>query len=438
MAAASARDPLEEETTCSICLDYFKDPVTIECGHNFCQACLTQWWRESGTAETCPQCREKILQRNLRPNRQLANLIEIMKKARLQGAKGAEGKERACGKHQEPLKLFCKDHETSICVVCDKSKEHENHKVIPLEEASESYKDRIWNLLETLKKEREKILAFKAKTEQESQVLIKATEKEKRKTVVAFRQMHEFLEEQEKVLLSQMEETEKEISAKREEHLAILSEELSFLEDLIWEVEEKNQQPASELLQNCLLDAMDGCLYFVLLFFPDVLLSGPKKVNVTLDPDTAFPRLILSEDFKSVRWNKKYQALPNHPDRFNLCPFVLGRQEFSAGRYYWDVSVGCQEHWAVGVARKSVRRKGPVTVSPKCGIWAVGNSDFPPCLDGMLQKIRVFLSCAEGQVAFYDVDTQNHLYTFSGASFAGEIILPFFRVFQGGYLRISS
>uniref|UniRef100_A0A670HXI6 RING-type domain-containing protein n=1 Tax=Podarcis muralis TaxID=64176 RepID=A0A670HXI6_PODMU len=59
------------EATCSICLEYFRDPVIIpECGHNFCRACLTQCWEKSEGEASCPQCRE----------RQLANFVEIIKK----------------------------------------------------------------------------------------------------------------------------------------------------------------------------------------------------------------------------------------------------------------------------------------------------------------------------------------------------------------------
>lgn len=35
---------LRDEAFCAICLDYFKDPVSIGCGHNFCRACLAQMW----------------------------------------------------------------------------------------------------------------------------------------------------------------------------------------------------------------------------------------------------------------------------------------------------------------------------------------------------------------------------------------------------------
>lgn len=35
---------LQEEAVCAICLDYFTDPVSIGCGHNFCRGCVTQLW----------------------------------------------------------------------------------------------------------------------------------------------------------------------------------------------------------------------------------------------------------------------------------------------------------------------------------------------------------------------------------------------------------
>ena len=114
--------------------------TVAECGHNFCRACLNQWWGEKDTEASCPQCRGASQKGNLRPNRPLAKIAEIAKKFRDQGVKGAEEKGRFCREHQEPLKLFCKDHESPICVVCDRSKEHENHKVVPLEEASQEYK----------------------------------------------------------------------------------------------------------------------------------------------------------------------------------------------------------------------------------------------------------------------------------------------------------
>lgn len=40
----SLMQSLREEAVCAICLDYFQDPVSIACGHNFCRECVTQLW----------------------------------------------------------------------------------------------------------------------------------------------------------------------------------------------------------------------------------------------------------------------------------------------------------------------------------------------------------------------------------------------------------
>ncbi|XP_066473077.1 zinc finger protein RFP-like [Tiliqua scincoides] len=472
MAAAGDIQDLCNELTCPICLDYFRDPVTIaECGHNFCQACLTQsWWeKEEGDdalVGSCPQCRGSAQRKSLIPNRQLKNVVKIARKLRLGGQGGAREAERVCEKHQEPLKLFCKDHQAPICVVCDSSREHESHKVVPWEEAFQEYKDQISSRLEILRAEREKIQMYKAGAEKESKDLLNQTEQNKQKTKAEFRQIHQFLEEEERSLLAQMEEVEKEIARRRDEHLARLCRELSSLENVIQEMEEKCQQPASEFLpdiRKTLQRSENKKVFENSVAFPpwltcriwgfrDVkpLLESIRKqfeAKVTLDPDTANPKLILSKDCKSVRWEDECQDLPDNPERFDLWPCVLGREGFTAGRHFWEVTVGEEDGWAVGVARKSVRRKSFFLISPEKGIWAVGKwggyrvfkapVHTPLSLSQELKRIRVTLDCAGGQVAFSDADTGVHLYTYSGATFCRETLLPIFFVCEEAHLRLS-
>nr|XP_020670959.1 zinc finger protein RFP-like isoform X1 [Pogona vitticeps]XP_020670960.1 zinc finger protein RFP-like isoform X1 [Pogona vitticeps] len=244
-----------DETTCPICLEYFKDPVTIDCRHNFCQAYITQCWQEPGREASCPQCRVPCPQRDFKPNRQLASIVEIAKKFRLQRTRGAEALGKVCERHQEPLKLFCEDDQALICVVCDKSKEHKEHKVIPKDEAFRERKKKIWNYLTFLKEKRKEMLSCKQRKENESQMLLEEAEIETQKIMAEFNQLHIFLEEQECLVLTKRKNLSDEIKHMRNKNIEKLSKEISSMDDLIKEMEEKHNQPTSEFLQKlCCLD----------------------------------------------------------------------------------------------------------------------------------------------------------------------------------------
>uniref|UniRef100_A0A803TSQ0 Tripartite motif containing 39 n=1 Tax=Anolis carolinensis TaxID=28377 RepID=A0A803TSQ0_ANOCA len=440
-----------EEATCSICQEYFKDPVTLECGHNFCQACLTQDWAASGTTETsCPQCKEKVLQSNLRPNHSLAKFVEIAKKCSLQRTKRAEGSERICGKHQEPLNLFCKDDEVFICEACNKSKEHIDHRVIPLGPAAQDYKVKKKHVTEFDEK-RGYMWILPGKFSENAlpfEILIIRLE-----ITIACRNMGKFLEEQEKHIQVQMEELKKQITRERDEHLVQLSQNVSSLESLIQEMKEKCQHPPVELLQvrlakRNLLLAKAKLATKALCISHGVVEPGlselkPKNVLLRRDYDaiyTANPWLILSEDRRRVTYREKKQNLPDNPERFNQCHFVLGQEGFRGGRHFWEVLVKDGKVWFVGVARKSVQRKGFFPDGPDGGIWEVGkywgqyrfssnNGASPPLnLSEEPKRVRVTLNCEGGRVAFYDVDSAALIYEYPPASFSGETLLPFFSI----------
>ncbi|XP_050931493.1 E3 ubiquitin-protein ligase TRIM39 isoform X2 [Lates calcarifer] len=158
-------------------------------------------------------------------------------------------------------------------------------------------------------------------------------------------------------------------------------------------------------------------------------------VDVTLDNNTAHPRLILSEDMKSVRCGDRHQMLPDNPERFDRVVCVLGREAISSGRHYWEVEVGGKTDWDLGVARQSINRKGKIEVTPMNGYWFLSLRDknkyafrTEPSTDVHLNlrphKIGVFVDFEKGQVSFYNVDAKIHIYTFSDTF--TECIYPFF------------
>ncbi|XP_077180794.1 zinc finger protein RFP-like isoform X4 [Paroedura picta] len=262
MASQEAAAKLQEELSCSICFECFKDPVSIHCGHNFCRECITSYWGiRKKKSFSCPRCRETGRKKILNPNLELKNIAEIAPK--LQVAK--EAGEVTCKKHQEPLKLFCKDDQTLICVVCDRSKEHRNHVVLPLEEAAQDYKKQIQDQLKPLRQKKDQLLAFKAISATKNKESLAKIKSEVQKAESVFEQAHELLHEQKQFLLAQWESLRIEAEKQHQEYTSKLLEEMSCLDSLIIEAERGCRRPATEFLQ----DVKSTLVRFKKRKFPD-------------------------------------------------------------------------------------------------------------------------------------------------------------------------
>ncbi|NXT03460.1 A33 protein, partial [Jacana jacana] len=128
----------------------------------------------------------------------------------------------------------------------------------------------------------------------------------------------------------------------------------------------------------------------------------------SLDPETANPYLVLSEDRRSVRLRGAPQEVPLSPKRFEGSFCVLGAEGFRGGRHYWEVEVGDGQSWVLGAARESLRRKEKVDLAPEEGIWAP-----PPPPRERPRKVGVYLDVEGGWVAFYNADSMAPIFTFT-------------------------
>uniref|UniRef100_A0A8C5U5H8 Uncharacterized protein n=1 Tax=Malurus cyaneus samueli TaxID=2593467 RepID=A0A8C5U5H8_9PASS len=148
---------------------------------------------------------------------------------------------------------------------------------------------------------------------------------------------------------------------------------------------------------------------------------------VTLDADTAHPRLELFVDETGVRDSGVIRCVPNNEKRFDSHLIVLAKQGYTSGKHYWEVDAGKRKSWAVGIALESVTRKGPFTLSPQNGFWVIGLADGGHYwaytdprtrlnISGGLNVIGIFLDIPGKQVTFYDVCDGETVYIFSIAS----------------------
>ncbi len=144
-----------------------------------------------------------------------------------------------------------------------------------------------------------------------------------------------------------------------------------------------------------------------------------------LDPNTAYPCLVVSDDLTSVRFSGKNPLIPDNPERFDIYPCVLGSEGFNSGTHCWDVEVKESSVWSLGVTTASNQRKGRVFLNTDVWSVAYGWSErfgFP--VKQKLERVRVDLDYDRGTVSFSDPVTNTHLHTFT-TTFT-DTLFPFF------------
>ncbi|KAI4904110.1 hypothetical protein NFI96_028577, partial [Prochilodus magdalenae] len=371
-----------------------------------------------------------------------------------------------CQKHERPLELFCRDDQTCVCQFCTEG-DHRAHRTVPIEEEIQVKKIEIGmtqaELQQMIQGRINKIEEIKHSVELHKE----ATEQEKADSVEVFRALVRCIERSQAKLLELMEAKQKAAERQAEEFITELEQEITELKRRDTELEQlSHTEDHLHLLQvypslcrppptkdwtgisintplsvenlRGALSQLQKELSKEKKKLPEIKLKRMPQyaVDVTLDPDTAHPYLVLSDDGKQVRLGHKRQKLPKNPKRFDECASVLGTEGFSSGKFYYEVQVSGKTAWDLGVTTESSNRKGPITLSPENGYWtvwlrneteykALDSPRVPLSLRQAPQKVGVFVDYEEGLVSFYDVEVRSHIYSFTAQSFT-EKIYPYF------------
>ncbi|XP_053192471.1 E3 ubiquitin-protein ligase TRIM39-like isoform X1 [Scomber japonicus] len=373
--------------------------------------------------------------------------------------------DRMCMKHDKLLELFCKTDQTCVCVLCSVL-DHKTHEFVPLKEEYEGKKAELGKteaeIQEMIQKRRLKIQEIKHSVDLSK----KAADREKAEGVQVFIALMQSVERGKKNLINSINKKKKKMEKQAEDFIKELEQEISELKKRSSELEKlSHSEDHLHLLQNfpslkaapptkdwtevSVCPSYEGTVVIAVAQLEETCSKQKKKlieaelkrvqqyaVDVTLDPDTAHPALILSDDGKQVNDSDVTKNLPDNPERFSKCPCVLGKQSLSSGRFYFEVQVKWKTDWDLGVARESINRKGDITLSPEDGFWTIwlrnGNEykadNNPPVrlsLKSRPQKVGVFVDYEEGLVSFHDVDAAALIYSFTGCSFT-EKLYPYF------------
>ncbi|XP_067455860.1 E3 ubiquitin-protein ligase TRIM21-like [Thunnus thynnus] len=372
---------------------------------------------------------------------------------------------RICENHNRPLELFCRVDEMFLCESCKES-DHKTHNIVTLEEEAQIRMTK----LEIEKKGRDQMIQARQQKIDEIQHSMEASKNNAEKALSC--SMHvmsvmvEYIKRSQAELTEVIETKQKKIETKAKGFIKELKGEIR-------QIKEKNEQLNQVSLTNDPFKFLDNISHLTITppqvkDWSDVMVDSDQftvqgamitleetvtreirmvcdpelkelkrhAVDVTLDPDTANPFLIVSEDGKQVTHGDRRRNLPNKPGRFDQVYNIFAREGFSSGKFYYETQVKDKTQWDLGVANQSINRKGDIRLSPENGYWTIwlrkGNeltANAGPAVKLRVketpQKVGVFVDYEKGQVSFYDVDSRAHIFSFTRCNFT-EKLFPFF------------
>lgn len=410
--------------------------------------------------KSCVECQTSYCDVHLEPHHRVAGLKRhtlVQPVASLQDS--------VCKEHNKLLTLFCLEDDVLLCDGCARSSHHRGHSVVPMQEAFEEVK------VQQMIQERVK----KVKDVKES--LSQSERQSKEAIAESVQDLTELVSEIQKTqaeLIRVIEEKQKSAAEQAHEFISDLKREITELQKTASDLRElKQTQDQLRLFQSrtntsvlphitdltgvrtevphirtCVRKSASNLQVLlnklnaeIKRFSEDVDCASNEatlryvqqyEVNVALDPSTAHPLLILSDNGKRVRYAMGFFVGNQHlnPNTFSTHLAVLGQRGFSSSKFYFEVYVGRKTEWCLGVATASLQRSGEIPRRSDSGLWALSfledkfetfHSPNVPVHVGKVERVGVFVDYDDGRISFYDVANATLIYSFTECRFMEEL-----------------
>lgn len=378
--------------------------------------------------------------------------------------------DRMCQKHEKLLDRFCNTDQAYVCQICVK-KDHKAHHTVPIEGESRNKRAQIGRIHAEVEKMIHDRLQKIGEIKQTTQLSRGNTEKEIEESLQVFTKLLQSIHRGKAEVVEGIGAKQRQVESRANGLIVELEQEVDELKRKSTELEQlSHTEDDFYLLQSfpafstlpatkdwsdvsvesaVYVGAVRRAVRRVACQLEETVKAEVKRlcetefqrarqcaVDVTLDPDTAHPKLVLSENKKQVYHGNVALSLPDNSERFYPGVSVLGKEGFSSGRFYYEVQVKGKTEWDIGVGLESANRKGGNILNPERGYWSLGLrkdksywvlSSTPICvpLVERPQRVGVYVDLESGQVSFYNVDSASHIYSFTGYSFS-EKLFPYF------------
>ncbi|XP_060934242.1 tripartite motif-containing protein 16-like [Limanda limanda] len=444
-------------------------------------ACDVCTGRKRKALKSCLNCLDSYCEKHPKPHLQSAPL----KKHKL-GEPSEKLQKNICSHHNKVMKMFCRTDQQCICDLCS-VEEHKDHDTVSAAaERTERQRE--------LRLRRQTIQQRVQDTEKDVKLLQQEEEAVNGSADKAVEDSEEIFTEMIRLLEERSSDVEQQIRSQQETEVSPVRELQERLEQEITELKRKDHElkqlsdteDHNQLLHNYpSLSPLSGSTHsssfrirplrnfedvtadvsqvrgrlqdilsetetqiLQIVSQVDVLLRQPEpetradflkySQEITLDPNTAYRYLLLSEGNRRVTCMRKVQSYSAHPNRFTNWHQVLSRESLT-GRCYWEVEVKVKVGGTVrvAVAYKNISRAGR---SHEClfgyndkswSLYCDGNSYYfhynriyTPVSGPVSSRVGVYLDHSAGVLSFYSVsDTMTLLHrvqtTFTQPLYAG-------------------